>query len=93
MEVSAVMRARRNWASAWENVSYGCGNGGGGLGGQRGDDCRIDLGLKGCGGFRHPKINGIVAWSWGRRQQQLKTEEKTPKNYLTCRRNSELWLE
>ncbi len=37
------------------NVSHGCGNGGGGLGGQRGDDCRIDLGLKGCGGFRHPK--------------------------------------
>ncbi len=36
-------------------MSHGCGNGGGGLGGQRGDDCRIDLGLKGCGGFRHPK--------------------------------------
>ena len=35
------------------NVDDGCG--GGGLGGQRGDDCRIDLGLQGGGLFRHPK--------------------------------------
>jgi hypothetical protein len=38
-----------------------------------------------------------MAWSWGERQQRLKTEarknQKTTKNYLTCRRNSELWLE
>jgi hypothetical protein len=32
------------------------GNDGSGLGGQRGDDCRIDLGLEGCSVFRHPKI-------------------------------------
>jgi hypothetical protein len=34
-------------------------NGGGSLGGQHGDDCRIDLGLKNCGGFciSHPKRN------------------------------------
>jgi hypothetical protein len=32
------------------------GNGGGGLGGQSGDDCRVDLSLKGGRGFRHPKI-------------------------------------
>jgi hypothetical protein len=36
-------------------MSHLCGNGGGSLGGQRGDDCRVDLGLKDCGGFRHPK--------------------------------------
>ncbi len=37
----------------------GGGCGGGSLGGQRGDDCRIDLGLKDCGGFciSHPKRN------------------------------------
>jgi hypothetical protein len=74
-------------------VSYGCGNGSGGLGGQRGDDRRIDLGLKGCGGFRHPEIKGNVAWSWSRQQWQLKTKGGTTKNYLTCRRNNELWLE
>jgi hypothetical protein len=40
----------------WEfngNVSDWGGNDGGGLGGQRGDDCRSDLGLQGL--FRHPK--------------------------------------
>jgi len=31
-------------------------NGGGSLGGQRGDDCRVDLGLEDCSGFRNPKI-------------------------------------
>ena len=72
MVVSAVTRARRNWASAWENHIFGSltqnfgsltadmgnlgGTGGGGLGGQRGNDCRVDLSLKGCRGFRHPKI-------------------------------------
>jgi hypothetical protein len=42
----------------WEfdgNMSDWSGNDGGGLGGQRGDDCRIDLGLQGGGLFRHPK--------------------------------------
>ncbi len=42
----------------WEfngGVGDRCGNGGGGLGCQRGDNCCIDLGLKGRGGFRHPK--------------------------------------
>ncbi len=32
-----------------------CGNGGGSLGGQRGDDCRVDLGLQDCSGICHPK--------------------------------------
>jgi hypothetical protein len=54
-------------------VGHLCGNGGG----QSGDDCRVDLGLQGCSGFRHPKkkLNGNVAWSWCRRQQQLETEK------------------
>jgi hypothetical protein len=65
----AVIRERRNWASAWENHILGSlilevwefdGNvsdwgGNDGLGGQRGDDCRSDLGLQGGGLFRHPK--------------------------------------
>jgi hypothetical protein len=32
-----------------------CGNGDGGLCGQSGDNCRVDLGLQCCRGFRHPK--------------------------------------
>ena len=32
-----------------------CGNGDGGLGGQSGDDRRVDLGLQCCCGFGQPK--------------------------------------
>ncbi|MFN9978862.1 MAG: hypothetical protein ACK53Y_03050, partial [bacterium] len=58
------------------NMSNLCRNGGGSLGGQRGDDCRVDLGLQDCSGFRHPKKNGNVAWSWRRRWRQLKRNTK-----------------
>jgi hypothetical protein len=68
--------------------------GGGRLGGERGDDSGRDLRLQCCGGLgvSHPKRNkkncGLEL-----AQAAGAAENEEPKEYLICRRNSELWLE
>jgi hypothetical protein len=65
------------------------GSDGGGLGGKRGGDCGCDLRLKGCGGLCicHPKRNNKCGLELAKAAAVAESEK--PKDYLTCRRNSE----
>jgi hypothetical protein len=71
----------------------GHGRGGGRLGGERGGDSGRDLRLQCCGGLgvSHPKRNKNCGLELEKAAEAAENEE--PKDYLTCRRNGELWLE
>ncbi len=102
MVVSAVILARRNCASACENhfwilnpkirkldgdMSNRCG--GGGLGGERGDDCGRDLCLKGRSGVCHPEINKNCGLELAQAAAAAEMGNEKPKDYLTRRRTGE----